>query len=138
MGLRTSPRRLRLGAVAGAMLVTALLAAPAAAQAAGFRQANLVSDKPGLAMLTDSNLVNPWGLGRGADDAALDRRQRHRRVDDLSGRRARDADLDRAARRLDPGRRADGHGVQPVDRRSRCTSEARTCRRRSSSTPRRA
>ena len=65
MGLRTSPRRLRLGAVAGAMLVTALLAAPAAAQAAGFRQTNLVSDKPGLAMLTDSNLVNPWGLAAG-------------------------------------------------------------------------
>jgi len=65
MGLRTSPRRLRLGAVAGAILVTAALAAPAAAQAAGFRQVNLVSDKPGLAMLTDSNLVNPWGLSAG-------------------------------------------------------------------------
>jgi uncharacterized protein (TIGR03118 family) len=26
---------------------------------------NLVSDKPGLAMITDSNLVNPWGLSAG-------------------------------------------------------------------------
>src|SRR5204862_7553598 len=61
MDVPTSRRRLRLGAVAGAILVTAALAAPAAAQASGFRQVNLVSDKPGLAMLTDSHLVNPWG-----------------------------------------------------------------------------
>ena len=65
MDARTSPRRLRLAAVVGAILMTAALAAPAAAQAAGFRQVNLVSDKPGLAMITDSNLVNPWGLSAG-------------------------------------------------------------------------
>ncbi len=65
MGVRKSPRRLRLAAVTGAILATAALAAPAAAQAAGFRQVNLVSDKPGLAMLTDANLVNPWGLAAG-------------------------------------------------------------------------
>jgi uncharacterized protein (TIGR03118 family) len=65
MDSRTSPRRLRLAAIAGAILVTAALAVPAAAQAAGFRQTNLVSDKPGLAMLTDPNLVNPWGLSAG-------------------------------------------------------------------------
>jgi uncharacterized protein (TIGR03118 family) len=65
MGLRNSPRRLRLAAVTGAILATAALAAPAAAQAAGFHQTNLVSDKPGLAMLTDPNLVNPWGLAAG-------------------------------------------------------------------------
>ena len=65
MDARTSPRRLRLAAVVGAILTTAALAAPAAAQAAGFRQVNLVSDKPGLAMITDSNLVNPWGLSAG-------------------------------------------------------------------------
>jgi len=65
MGVRKFSRRLRLAAVTGTILVTAALAAPAAAQAAGFRQVNLVSDKPGLAMLTDANLVNPWGLAAG-------------------------------------------------------------------------
>ena len=28
----------------------------------GFRQVNLVSDQPGVAPLTDPDLVNPWGL----------------------------------------------------------------------------
>jgi uncharacterized protein (TIGR03118 family) len=65
MDSRTSRRRLQLTAVVGTILVTAALAAPAVAQASGFRQVNLVSDKPGLAMLTDSNLVNPWGLSAG-------------------------------------------------------------------------
>jgi uncharacterized protein (TIGR03118 family) len=31
----------------------------------GFRQINLVSDIPGRAQLTDTNLVNPWGLAAG-------------------------------------------------------------------------
>jgi uncharacterized protein (TIGR03118 family) len=31
----------------------------------GYRQTNLVSDIPGLAQLTDPNLVNPWGLAAG-------------------------------------------------------------------------
>ena len=31
----------------------------------GFRQINLVSDIPGKAQLTDSHLVNPWGLAAG-------------------------------------------------------------------------
>src|SRR5205823_2493090 len=30
--------------------------------AAGFAQVNLASDVPGLARVTDPNLVNPWGL----------------------------------------------------------------------------
>jgi uncharacterized protein (TIGR03118 family) len=30
-----------------------------------FRQENLVSDEPGVATLTDPNLVNPWGMSRG-------------------------------------------------------------------------
>src|ERR1700678_3523190 len=29
---------------------------------AGYLQTNLVSDTPGMAAVTDSNLVNPWGL----------------------------------------------------------------------------
>ncbi|HEX6449504.1 MAG TPA: TIGR03118 family protein [Trebonia sp.] len=37
-------------------------AATAASQASGFRQVNLVSDIPGVAPLTDPDLVNAWGL----------------------------------------------------------------------------
>ncbi|HET6988334.1 MAG TPA: TIGR03118 family protein [Kribbella sp.] len=37
------------------------------APARGVTQTNLVSDQPGRAQLTDPNLVNPWGLSRGAD-----------------------------------------------------------------------
>jgi uncharacterized protein (TIGR03118 family) len=56
----------RRRAVAVLMLAAALVvAAPAVAGAAGYRQRNLVSDIPGKAMLTDSNLVNPWGLSAG-------------------------------------------------------------------------
>jgi len=57
-------QRSRLSAVAPVMLIAAL-AAPAAAQAHGYRQTNLVSDQPGVAQLTDPNLVNPWGLAAG-------------------------------------------------------------------------
>jgi hypothetical protein len=32
------------------------------AQVAGFVQVNLVSDIPGLATITDPQLVNPWGV----------------------------------------------------------------------------
>jgi hypothetical protein len=31
-----------------------------------FAQTNLVSDIPGLATITDSNLVNPWGISHSA------------------------------------------------------------------------
>ena len=54
----------RLAAVA-ALVVAAALAAPAAAQAHGYRQTNLVSDQPGVAQVMDPNLVNPWGLAAG-------------------------------------------------------------------------
>lgn len=33
----------------------------------GVAQTNLVSDQPGKAKITDPNLVNPWGMSRGAD-----------------------------------------------------------------------
>ncbi|HEY0473492.1 MAG TPA: TIGR03118 family protein [Kribbella sp.] len=33
----------------------------------GVTQTNLVSDQPGKAKITDPNLVNPWGMSRGAD-----------------------------------------------------------------------
>jgi uncharacterized protein (TIGR03118 family) len=54
--------------VALAAVFAALAAAPAVAQAdhsTPYRQTNLVSDIPGLAQLTDPNLVNPWGMSAG-------------------------------------------------------------------------
>lgn len=47
-----------------AVAAVALLAPVAAAQ--HYQQTNLVSDVPGLALHTDSQLVNAWGLTRGA------------------------------------------------------------------------
>jgi uncharacterized protein (TIGR03118 family) len=50
-----------------AALVALAPAAPAAARQPGnaYRQTNLVSDLPGMAQLTDPDLVNPWGLAAG-------------------------------------------------------------------------
>ena len=48
--------------------IAACIALPTAAQAGHatpYRQTNLVSDIPGLAQLTDSNLLNPWGMAAG-------------------------------------------------------------------------
>jgi uncharacterized protein (TIGR03118 family) len=66
------PQRLgRLQSVLALGLVAALVAlapaAPAAARQPGnaYHQTNLVSDLPGLAQLTDPDLVNPWGLAAG-------------------------------------------------------------------------
>ena len=47
---------------AGALAAGALGAAPASAHPTAYRQINLVSDQPGHAPLTDSDLVNAWGL----------------------------------------------------------------------------
>jgi uncharacterized protein (TIGR03118 family) len=56
-------------AVAGALAATATLALTGAASASAgtgpFTQRNLVSDIPGVARITDPNLVNPWGLAAG-------------------------------------------------------------------------
>ena len=52
---RGRPRTIALAVAA------ALLAAPAGL-AQVYQQANLVSDLPGMAAHTDSNLVNPWGI----------------------------------------------------------------------------
>jgi uncharacterized protein (TIGR03118 family) len=69
---RRGPRR--LGRLQGALvlgLVAALAAlvpvGPAAAAQPGnaYHQTNLVSDLPGMAQLTDPDLVNPWGLAAG-------------------------------------------------------------------------
>ena len=63
--LRHRPRR-RYAAVIGLAVVAAMAlgsgSAAASGMQGGFRQINLVSDIPGKAQVTDSNLVNPWGL----------------------------------------------------------------------------
>jgi len=43
----------------------AAFAVPAAAHPGGYLQENLVSDQPGVATLTDPNLVNAWGMSHG-------------------------------------------------------------------------
>ena len=52
------------GAVTAAALVVAV-ATPAGAAGGGYIQENLVSDQPGVAQLTDPQLVNAWGMSRG-------------------------------------------------------------------------
>src|SRR5438128_8450132 len=56
---------------AAALATLAAGAAPAGAGAARFRQVNLVSDVPGVAPLTDPDLLNAWGLAAtpGTDQA---------------------------------------------------------------------
>ena len=69
--LPRSSRFGRLRVVVALGLVAAVVAlapvAPAAAShpANAYHQTNLVSDLPGLAQLTDPDLVNPWGLAAG-------------------------------------------------------------------------
>jgi len=56
----------------GGLLLAGALLAPAAATADNGRrylQTNLVADVPGVAPVTDPNLVNPWGLSRNATSA---------------------------------------------------------------------
>jgi uncharacterized protein (TIGR03118 family) len=73
-GPTSGPVPQRLGRLRSALalgLVAAVVAlapmAPAAARQPGnaYHQTNLVSDLPGLAQLTDPDLVNPWGLAAG-------------------------------------------------------------------------
>jgi uncharacterized protein (TIGR03118 family) len=53
-----------IGGATAAVLVSALPASAGAA-AGGYVQENLVSDQPGVAQLTDPQLVNAWGMSRG-------------------------------------------------------------------------
>src|ERR1041385_3680106 len=56
----------RLAWFAGVTVAVLVVAAAAAGgPAGGYVQENLVSDQPGVAQLTDSNLVNAWGMSRG-------------------------------------------------------------------------
>ena len=48
------------------MTLISVSATLSAQQNQHYTQTNLVSDQPGVAPVTDSNLVNPWGLSRGS------------------------------------------------------------------------
>jgi uncharacterized protein (TIGR03118 family) len=64
--MRRIPRSTAMLALLGLVAVIATGAsAGGAVTHHGFRQINLVSDIPGKAQLTDSHLVNPWGLAAG-------------------------------------------------------------------------
>jgi uncharacterized protein (TIGR03118 family) len=61
--LARSARGWRIGALA--LAATGAAAIPVVADAGStshYRQANLISDIPGVARITDANLVNPWGM----------------------------------------------------------------------------
>jgi uncharacterized protein (TIGR03118 family) len=69
---RRATRRLAAGAATAALLVLVVSARPAEATGVGhdhgpgaFQVTNLVADQPGVAPLTDPDLVNPWGLALG-------------------------------------------------------------------------
>jgi len=49
------------------LIATCMMLLSEVAQAQHYIQNNLVSDIPGMAAQTDSNLVNPWGLARSSD-----------------------------------------------------------------------
>src|SRR5258708_29109703 len=60
-------RRAAIGVTGAAALAAGLLAAGPTALAGAngegvYQQTNLVSDIPGVARVTDPNLVNPWGM----------------------------------------------------------------------------
>ena len=52
------------------LLLAAAVLLGTRAEAQHYQQTNLVSDEPGLAVNTDGNLVNPWGLTRSATSTA--------------------------------------------------------------------
>jgi uncharacterized protein (TIGR03118 family) len=61
------PRSRLLGILAAAAAIALVVPAGASADQHGnvYKQRNLVSDIPGVARITDPNLVNPWGLSAG-------------------------------------------------------------------------
>ena len=68
---KSSSKRVRATALAavGAALLTSVVAAPAAAARAdrhgSYVETPVVSDQPGVAPVTDPDLVNPWGISFG-------------------------------------------------------------------------
>ena len=63
----------------------ALCAGGGVANADGFSQTNVVLDMPGLAMITDSSLVNPWGVSFANGESHLDFEPGHKYGPALSG-----------------------------------------------------
>ena len=59
-GKRASARGLSIASVGLLSLSTFL----SAQQVQHYKQTNLVADTPGVAPVTDPNLVNPWGMSR--------------------------------------------------------------------------
>ena len=53
------------GGLSAAILAGAM-AMPAGAAAGGYLQDNFVSDQPGVAQVTDPQLINAWGMSRSA------------------------------------------------------------------------
>jgi len=64
LAMRSNSGRAAVLAVLAVIAASTAAASPAAA-ATQYRQLNLVSDIPGVARITDPNLVNPWGLAAG-------------------------------------------------------------------------
>ena len=63
----------------------ALCAGAGVANADGFSQTNLVLDMPGLANITDSSLVNSWGVSFANGESHLDFEPGHKNGPALSG-----------------------------------------------------
>jgi uncharacterized protein (TIGR03118 family) len=58
-------RLTRLVCLGGVSTLVLAVSATAAFAQNAYRQTNLVADQPGKAMVTDPNLINPWGLAAG-------------------------------------------------------------------------
>ena len=62
----TQPGRFHRSLLAAASVIAALSLSAWRAEAGPYVQTNLVSDIPGLAKLTEPELVNPWGISHTA------------------------------------------------------------------------
>ena len=78
IGSAGSRRVVALGLVAALVALAPVAQAGPSHPANAYHQTNLVSDLPGLAQLTDPDLVNPWGLAAGPTTPVVGGRQRHR------------------------------------------------------------
>jgi uncharacterized protein (TIGR03118 family) len=69
--MHTGTKRGLVGLIAAATATAGLVAIPGQASAhkaqTAIRQINLVADQPGKAATVNANLVNPWGMSRGAN-----------------------------------------------------------------------
>ena len=130
--LRTIGLATALLAVAAYPVVAGAAPAQPGAAAPGYVRTNLVSDRPGVAELTDPNLVNAWGLAHGPDTPIWVSDNGADVSDALQGTRSAGTPVcDGAARRRHARRRTDRSGLQRHVRASSC--QGRPHRRCSSS-----